>query len=343
MKMGMDHWKRSIIASAEVKVLPIMTYPGLQLTNLSVLDVVTSAEHQAACVEALAKRYPSSAAVMMMDLSLEAEAFGAKVVFSESEVPTVGGALVTDRESLQALAVPSLGEKRIGAYLKATELVTQRVFDRPVFGAQIGPFSLAGRLVDMNRTMLAVRRDPAMLHAVLEKSIEFLVHYARAIKASGANGLIIAEPAAGLISPAQCDQFSSPYVSQIVQAVQDENFMVILHNCGNTAKLVPSMISTDAAAMHFGNAVRMADIAPQIPSDRLFLGNIEPAGLFRMGNPEQMQRAVASLLNEMAGFPNFVLSSGCDIPPRCPLENVDAFFKALDDHNHLHPVRDRQC
>ena len=45
--------------------------------------------------------------------------------------------------------------------------------------------------------------------------------------------LIIAEPAAGLLSPEQCAEFSSPYVKKVVDAVQDDNFMVILHNCGN--------------------------------------------------------------------------------------------------------------
>ena len=35
----------------------------------------------------------------------------------------------------------------------------------------------------------------------------------------------------------------------------------------------------------------------------------------------------------MKQYPNFVLSSGCDTPPHTPMENIDAFFKALDDFN----------
>jgi uroporphyrinogen decarboxylase len=32
-------------------------------------------------------------------------------------------------------------------------------------------------------------------------------------------------------------------------------------------------------------------------------------------------------------FPNFVLSSGCDIPPGVTAENILAFYQALDEFN----------
>ena len=333
MKRDMQAWKKSIIENREVQALPIMTYPGLELTGMKVMDIVTNGENQAACIESLAARYPSLAAVTMMDLSLEAEAFGAEVSFSDAEIPAVIGQLIGDLDSARALRVPEVGEKRTGVQLRSLEIASRRIENKPVFGGHIGPFSLTGRLLDMKNVLLAVRRQPPLVHAVLEKATEFLVRYAQAIKAAGANGLIIAEPAAGLISPAQCDEFSSPYVRKIVSAVQDQDFMVILHNCGNTVKLVSSMLSTDAEGLHFGNSIKMTDVISQVPADRLACGNIEPAGAFKMGTPEEMRLRVQALLAEMREYPNFVLSSGCDLPPRTPLANVDAFFAAMADEN----------
>jgi len=46
-----------------------------------------------------------------------------------------------------------------------------------------------------------------------------------------------------------------------------------------------------------------------------------------------MESRVRSLLEEMQGFPNFVLSSGCDVPPGSPLANIDAFFATLERYN----------
>ena len=46
----------------------------------------------------------------------------------------------------------------------------------------------------------------------------------------------MAEPLAGLLSPDLAQEFSADYVKQIVDAVQDDNFLVVYHNCGNTAE-----------------------------------------------------------------------------------------------------------
>ena len=51
----------------------------------------------------------SAASVSMMDLSVEAEAFGCTIRFSDDEVPTVTGQLISTREEAEALGVPAVG------------------------------------------------------------------------------------------------------------------------------------------------------------------------------------------------------------------------------------------
>ena len=64
----------------------------------------------------------------MMDLSLEAEAFGSTVHFSDDEVPTVTGSIVHSEEEADALKVPEIGAGRTQIYIdaigKAVELVS---------------------------------------------------------------------------------------------------------------------------------------------------------------------------------------------------------------------------
>ena len=67
--------------------------------------------------------------------------------------------------------------------------------------------------------------EPEVIHILLEKITGFLIDYALAFKEAGANGIIIAEPAAGLLSPVLCEEFSSKYVQRIVEEVQDDYFM----------------------------------------------------------------------------------------------------------------------
>ena len=61
------------------------------------------------------------------------------------------------------------------------------------------------------------------------------------------------------------------------------------------------------------------------------MGNIDPAGVLRMGTPESVRNKTLELLEKCSKYSNFVLSSGCDIPPMTPWENIDAFFKAAEE------------
>ena len=68
---------------------------------------------------------------------------------------------------------------------------------------------------------------------------------------------------------------------QVVEAVQDEHFIVILHNCGNAGHCTEAMVQSGAAALHFGNKIDMQDALANCPEDRLVMGNLDPVGLFK--------------------------------------------------------------
>lgn len=333
MKRNMKEWMYKLLNSPERSAMPIITYPGADIVGLGITDIVKDARAQFECVKAIAARYPSAAAVTCMDLSVEAEAFGSRVEFGENEIPTVIEGVILEIEEAEKLEVPDMSEGRVLEYVKAAGLAASSIKDRPTFAGMIGPVSLAGRLFNMTDMMVSIMIEPELMHILLEKSTEYLVEYAKAFKEIGANGIIIAEPAAGLLSPKHCQEFSSNYVKRIVDAVQDDNFMVILHNCGNTANLVESMLTTGSMGYHFGNAVDMSDIMPQIPWGRIAFGNIDPAGIMKNGSVNDVMANTKELLWKTATYKNFVISTGCDVPAGTPPENIKAFFEELERFN----------
>jgi uroporphyrinogen decarboxylase len=267
-----------------------------------------------------------------MDLSVEAECFGATVCVSDEEVPTVKGRLINDMDEAETLEVPAVGSGRTSLYINAIKNASEQITDRPVLAGMIGPFSLAARLLDVSEIMVDCYDDPDMVHLVLEKATQFLIEYAKAYKDVGANGIVMAEPVSGLLSPSLEEEFSSPYVKQIVDAVQDDSFAVIYHNCGdNVPKMLDSILSTGCAAYHFGNAVRLADMIEKFPNDTLVMGNVDPAGQFLRGTAASVREETMRIMGECCVRENFVISSGCDIPPASPWENIDAFFAAAEE------------
>ena len=62
------------------------------------------------------------------------------------------------------------------------------------------------------------------------------------------------------------------------------------------------------------------------------MGNVDPAGQFCNGTPESIRKATLQVMEACCEHPNFVISSGCDIPPRSKWENIDAFFAAVKEY-----------
>ncbi len=333
MKYDMKSWVNGLMGTQAKKPLPVLSFPCVSLLGISVRELISDSDLQAKGMKAVADRTDAAASVSFMDLSVEAECFGATVCVSDDEVPTVKGRLINDMDEAEALAVPAVGSGRTQLYIDAIQKACQEITDRPVLAGMLGPFSLAARLLDVSEIMMDCYDDPDMVHLILEKVTQFLIAYAKAYKAAGANGIMMAEPVAGLLSPALEEEFSSPYVKKIVDAVQDDGFIVIYHNCGdNVPKMLDSILSTGAAAYHFGNAVNMEeDILKKVPAQTVVMGNIDPAGVLRMGTPETVRETTLSLMQKCCKYENFVLSSGCDIPPMTPWENMRAFFAASDE------------
>lgn len=332
--INMRQWAESIINGKNRVALPIMTHPGIEIIGKRIIDAVTDGQTHYEAIIALNDRYPSAAATVIMDLTVEAEAFGCEIAFEEHGVPTVAKRLLSNTDDIENLQVPSLQKGRIQEYIKANRLAAEAINDKPLFSGMIGPYSLAGRLYDMSEIMLLIYIDPAAAGKLLQKCTDFLIEYGKTLKATGANGIVLAEPAAGLLSNDDCMNYSSVYVKQIVEALQDDQFAVVLHNCGNKGQCTQAMLATGSIGYHFGNAIDMSEVIKEVPADVLVMGNLDPVGVFKMSTSDIVGQQTYTLLEKLADYPNFMISSGCDTPPEVPFANIEAFYNAVERFNN---------
>lgn len=334
MKRNMMQWIDDAIAAERKNGFLILSFPAIQKMGITVKELIGSSELQSQAMKIVADETPDAiASVSMMDLSLEAEAFGSAVHFSDDEVPTVTGSIIQSEEDADALKIPEIGAGRTQIYIDAIEKSVSLIKDRPVFAGVIGPFSLAGRLMDVSEAMIYCYDEPDMVHTVLEKVSDFLIKYINAYKTVGANGVLMAEPLAGLLSPALEEEFSSAYVKKIVQATQSEDFIIGYHNCGNcTVQQISSIAQNGCRMLHFGNAIDMAEMVKKVPENILVMGNVDPAGEFRNGTPESVKAKTIELLKTCGSHKNYIPSSGCDIPPLSSWDNIQAFFDGINEY-----------
>ena len=329
--------------------MPIGAYSGLEITGETIQDVVSVPGSQFNAVMALHDRYQTPVLLTAMDLSAEAETFGCEIRMSEREIPTVVGRLVTNADDIASLPDPVPGDARTRVPIEtAWRLVAEADGPIPVLGCMLGPFSLAGRLYGESEVLEATAVEPETIEALLRQVTAFLCQYALAFRETGAWGVIVAEPAAGLLSPDGLGRFSAPYVKRIVDAAETPDFSVILHNCGAKIGHLEKTLESGAGIYHFGAPMdivaaleRVSQAGPEAASGRtggaggevIIGGNLDPTAVFHNGTPQAVGEATRALLEATRSYKNFILSSGCDIRPGTPLASLNAFYRAVAEFN----------
>ena len=114
MKCDMKKFVEGIFSSPRRLAIPIMTSPGFELEHLRPSDVFRSGELEFRCIRRLAEETPADALVTFMDLSVEAEAFGSEIRWSEYENPTVSGSIASTLDEIEKLKIPEAGSGRTG-------------------------------------------------------------------------------------------------------------------------------------------------------------------------------------------------------------------------------------
>ena len=311
-----------------VPVIPLMGFPGTQLNNTTLKQNGFNWGVQFWSIFELVRRFQPDGVFTFMDLSVEANALGLPVVYPLHESPSVEYSVVTRAEDLKGFYhLDILRDGRARVFTETMRMMAQYL-NILRGGYVIGPFTLAGLMMGATETAIATIENPKLLHEALNFATHVISRYAAALTSAGADVIAILEPTAVMLSPRQFWQFSGQYVQQIISKIEAAP---VLHICGNSEHLLDKMVATGAQGLSLDSAVDLAAAARRLPSDVVLIGNISPTAVMLYMDPAGVYRETRALMEAMKPFPNFVLSTGCDLPPETP----------AGEHSGVHGCRPR--
>ncbi len=317
--------------------IPLAGFPGTQLTCSTLKQNEFNAELQARSLYKLAECIQADAIFTMMDLSVEAGALGLPVRFPLAESATIEWHPVKSVSDLeQYKAVDPLYDGRVWVFLETMRLLTKMV-DIPVGAYVIGPFTLAGLMMSANDIAYATVDSPEVVQATVNFCERVVIDYAKALQDAGAGMLCILDPTAVMLSPNSYWTFAGQSTQNVIRHL---NTRTILHICGNTTHLIEKMCQTGAQGLSLDSVVSIPDIAPRVPSDVVLIGNIDPVRTIVHGSREVVRQETTKLLDAMAGYENFIMSTGCDLPPETPIDNIVELVQTTKAyHKKSHTIR----
>lgn len=306
-------------------VMPLMGFPGTRITQTTLKQNEFNWSTQFWTLSELARHFQPDGVFTFMDLSVEANALGLPVRFPMSESPTVEHAIVETQSDLHRFyKMDVLADGRVRVFIETVKLMKRHIAAW-CGGYVIGPYTLAALMMGATETAIATFDNPALLHETLTFTTYVITRYANALAKAGADTVAILEPSAVMLSPKQYHEFSGQYTRQIIAQM---NALPILHICGSTNHLINEMVATGAQGLSLDSLVDLSAIAARIPDDVVLIGNINPTAIMVDETPQGVYRATSELAESMKPYPNFILSTGCDLPPETPLENIKAFMDA---------------
>lgn len=267
------------------------------------------------------------------DLYTQAEAMGAKVHYPDDEtayldVPAIAGVAEIDR----LVPADPLEDGNLPQHLEAMKIAVDEVGrEVSVTGAVTGPFTNASFLIGAEQLVRLTLRNPEAVHRLCALSLETALRYSEAIIDAGCTpSLTDAMSSCTMISPRQFQEFSHPYLKQLIGYIHKRDKAVTLHICGKTSKIWDLMVDAGADCISIDNDADLLQ-AKQMVGDRVrLMGNVRPSEVMLEGSPADVRAAVRDCVRKAHDNPRgYIVASGCSLPTETPFANIQAMLEAV--------------
>ncbi len=260
------------------------------------------------------RRHGVDAAVMFADIMLPVLGMGVDVDLVENVGPVVADP-VTSAADVDGLAVPE-PEEAVPFVLEAVRLVRAELApEQAVVGFCGGPFTVAGYLVEgqPSREFLRVKalmyREPDVWHGLMEKLAETFARYVAAKVDAGADVIQVFDSWAGVLTPADYEEFVAPYSARILGAVDAPT----IHFATGAAGLLPALAAAGGDVIGLDWRIDLDRGWDAVGEDRGVQGNLDPAVL--LGPWERTEAAARDVLARADGRRGHVFNLGHGVLP----------------------------
>jgi len=313
-----------------------ITIHGLEKYGWKFPEIHTDARKMASMAASSFQLFGFPCAVVPFDMGVEAEVLGSKVNYyahaADILYPTIIEHPAEKVEDLN-IQVPSDLAKagRIPVVTEAIRILKKEVGDKVAVGSWVlGPYTLAGQLVDLSQLAKAAFKKKELVSKLLDQLAGVLIQIVKIYREAGADYITVREMGAGpdILSPRMFESLVRPPLKKIFDGIESPK---ILHICGDTNAIVDQMILCGADAISVEKKNKVDETRKKLGSDVLIFGELDAYGVLSMGKPDDVDKAVKEAVDRGVN----AIWPGCDMWPMVPKENMEALVAAAKKYGKL--------
>ncbi len=273
-------------------------------------------------------------AVIPFDLCVEAEALGCAMnPYDNVEqllYPTIKEKVIHTEEEITTFTIPDdfLERGRIDVICEAIRLLKKDVGQEIAIGTYLlGPFTLAGQLMDLNDLFKLSFKKPDKINHMLDRLADVQIAIGKKFYEAGADYITVREMGAttDILSPKAFDKVIAPHLKKIFAGLNGNK---VLHICGGTNSVIKIMNNCGASALSIEFKNDMAKTRAEIGPEPLIFGQVDAYNVLVTGKVEDVVNGVLASLD--AGVD--AVWPGCDIWPTAPIENLKAMVETVKEY-----------
>ena len=305
----------------------MVTLPVIQSLGLKFSQIHLSAEAMAEAARATAERYGFDAALVPYDMCTVPEAMGLGASFYEDTGGVLYPTISTKWGSPEEVIVPGdvMEWGRLPIVSRAISLLRQGLGPEHAVGTWLlGPYTLAGQVVELDVLLKLTMKDRARVEGLLDRLTGLIIHIGRAYQQQGVDYISLREMGAGsdIISPRVFRDMVQPRLKRILDSWRPPR---VLHICGATDPIIGYMNECGAEALSMDHKNDLAESRRKVGDSALLFGNLDAYRLLGQATLEEVRGKV--LESARAGAD--AVWPGCDIWPELKEENLFALAEAV--------------
>ena len=308
----------------------MVVMPGIEKSGYKFATVHTDAERMASSAIWSARLMGFDCVVIPYDMTMESEAMGNQIsLYADTEdilYPTIPEKIWS---TIDEVVIPEniLECGRLPLIPKVIEIIKKEAPELPIGCWQLGPFTQAGQILELDLILKGVFKQKAKVEALLDKLTDMIIKIGLWMQASGCDYITLREPgvAADLLSPRTFKEFIKPRLTRILAAWESPK---LLHICGKTDPLIEMMNECGADGLTVDIKCNVAEARKKIGNDVLFMGNLDTYPM-TCDAETPVEKTVAHI-KEMIDNGVDAVMPGCDLWPAI----IEANMKAAVDTTH---------
>ncbi len=313
-----------------------ITVHGLEKYGWRFAEIHTNAEKMAKMAATTYELFGFECAVCPFDMGVEAEVLGSEVNFyahrDDVVYPTIvkhAAEKVVDLNIQVPQDLKNAG--RIPIVREALSILKERVGNDVAIGSWVlGPYTLAGQLVDLSDLSKSAIKKPELMNEILRKLADYLLEVIKLYREAGADYVTIREMGAGpdILSPRVFNSLIKPHLQHMFATIESPK---ILHMCGDTNAIAELLGDCGAEVLSVEDKNDVIATRKLLGPDTLIFGEIDAYGVLVAGKPKDVDEAVKKAIDSGVD----AVWPGCDIWPTAPKANMKALLEATRKYGKL--------